>query len=511
MIRPSLFAIALLAAAPVVARPAPAPVVPVPAVPSLQQRVEAALSAAPKGTRIGLLVVDDQGREVVAVLPDQRFIPASNTKMFTTAAAYAVMGNDPMVEITGATSIWLTPPAHAGKTKGLRDAIIKGGGGISLSTAADCARDCLSGMVTGLAGQTRKIGNIIADDTAFVDQRWSPGMSWNNIPTDSGTATSALITDNNELPLVVTPGEVGQPPQVSVSPYFTLRNEARTVAAGAAAKLAFDRAVNGRELRVFGTIAVGAQPWRELLGIDDPADYAGWALAQALTARGVKVTGAISVRHRPVALGPDMTAANMQPERNAASGVVRPATSLDQEVSLINKVSQNLHAEALLRRVGLAAAAQNIFPTQDAAWAQPGSLEAGLAAMRDVLARVGVPRAGYDFSDGSGMSTYNRVSPRAAVALLRWALTQPWGVKWRASLPVGGVDGTLKRRFAGTLLAGNLWAKTGTLNATNALSGYMKAASGRELTFSIFANDVPEGTSALAAMDAALALIAAAN
>ena len=99
----------------------------------------------------------------------------------------------------------------------------------------------------------------------------------------------------------------------------------------------------------------------------------------------------------------------------------------------------------------------------------------------------------------------------AAVTLLRWGAKQTWGPAWRASLPVGGVDGTLKRRFGGTPLAGQVWAKTGTLNATNALSGYLRAASGRELTFAIFANDVPDGTSAVAVMDAALVLVAGAN
>jgi D-alanyl-D-alanine carboxypeptidase/D-alanyl-D-alanine-endopeptidase (penicillin-binding protein 4) len=109
------------------------------------------------------------------------------------------------------------------------------------------------------------------------------------------------------------------------------------------------------------------------------------------------------------------------------------------------------------------------------------------------------------------MSTYNRVSPRAAVALLIWGQTKPWGRVWRSSLPIAAVDGTLRRRFGGTALSGKLWAKTGTLNATNALSGYLQAASGQELIFSMFANDVPGDASAAPAIDAALALIAAAN
>jgi D-alanyl-D-alanine carboxypeptidase/D-alanyl-D-alanine-endopeptidase (penicillin-binding protein 4) len=109
------------------------------------------------------------------------------------------------------------------------------------------------------------------------------------------------------------------------------------------------------------------------------------------------------------------------------------------------------------------------------------------------------------------MSSYNRVAPRGVVIFLRWIAAQPWGAQWRATLAVGGEQGTLGRRFRDTPLAGRLFAKTGTLNQSNALSGYMIAKSGRTLTFSSYANDVPENVQATKAIDAALNLIAAEN
>jgi D-alanyl-D-alanine carboxypeptidase/D-alanyl-D-alanine-endopeptidase (penicillin-binding protein 4) len=473
--------------------------VPAQAAPSLQAQVEAALAAAPAGTRFGLLVLDDQGREVLAINPDQRFIPASNTKLFTTAAALEVSGRDAnAAQARGTTTLALVPVGRRPPD------VVLTGGGAALSSAPDCIARCLNSLIAGIAAKARKVGNIIADDTAFTDQRWSPGMSWNNIPTDSGTATSALVIDDNELPLVVSPGSPGNLAVVTVSPYFTVRNEAVTVAEGAT-RLAFDRAVNGRELRVYGTIAAAAPPWRDLLGIDDPADFAAWMVRDGLRARGVKVTGTILLRHRP---SPHPPPSGTMPVKAAAFAMAVDSAPLDEEVAVINKRSQNLHAEVLLRQLGRIAARQDLFT---APAAPDGSLEAGLLALRAVLAGAGLPRAGYDFSDGSGMSTYNRVSPRAAAGLLRWAKGRPWGAVWRASLPVAGVDGTLRRRFGTAPLLGKLWAKTGTLNATNALSGYMTAASGRELTFAIFANDVPDGANAVPAMDAALALIATGN
>ena len=135
----------------------------------------------------------------------------------------------------------------------------------------------------------------------------------------------------------------------------------------------------------------------------------------------------------------------------------------------------------------------------------------GVAVVQSKKEKAGVERTGWDISDGSGMSTYNRLAPRGVTKLLRWIAAQPWGENYRASLPIAGVDGTLARRFLGSALERRLFAKTGTLNATNALSGYMIGKSGRQLVFSAYANDVPEGVAATKAMDEALALIAEAN
>jgi D-alanyl-D-alanine carboxypeptidase/D-alanyl-D-alanine-endopeptidase (penicillin-binding protein 4) len=131
--------------------------------------------------------------------------------------------------------------------------------------------------------------------------------------------------------------------------------------------------------------------------------------------------------------------------------------------------------------------------------------------IRAMLERAGVPRAAYDFADGSGMSTYNRLSPRGTLTFLRWIAAQPWGAAWKKTLPIGGVDGTLAKRFRGTPLEGRVFAKTGTLNATNALSGTLIARSGRSLFFSAFANDVPEDVSATKTIDAALVMISEEN
>jgi serine-type D-Ala-D-Ala carboxypeptidase/endopeptidase (penicillin-binding protein 4) len=445
----------------------------------LQQRVESRLREAGPGTRFGLVVATEDGSELVAIAPDARFIPASNTKIFTTAAAFATLSGLDRPDAAGGASVRLE--------SGLApDVVIEGHGDARLSSAPDCAVNCLAALADAVAARTRQVRNIIGDDSFFPDQRWSPGMSWNNIGTRSGTAVSALSLDDNELTLRVTPTAPGRPPALDLPAYFTVDNRAATVAAGSATNLDFERLPGSNVLRLTGTIAMGAEPELLRLGLDEPAHYAAWRFKALLEARGVRVTGAVSARHRSL---------ESAPRQEPLARLAPPP--LGEDLIVINKQSQNLHAELMLRRLG------RINGT--------GSIADGVAVLRAMLERAGLRRTDYDFSDGSGMSTYNRLTPRGVVTFLRWAGGQPWGAAWRATLAVAGVDGTLARRFRGTALESRLFAKTGGLNATAALSGYMTARSGRTLTFSIYANDIPDGASATAAMDAALVLIAEQN
>ncbi|MFZ4746523.1 MAG: D-alanyl-D-alanine carboxypeptidase/D-alanyl-D-alanine endopeptidase [Sphingomonas sp.] len=444
----------------------------------LQLQVEAKLAEMGPGARFGLIVTDADGHEIITIAPNDRFIPASNTKMFTVAAALATLPGIDRLDVDGGASVRLEG----------RDVVLSGNGDARLSSASDCTTNCLATLADAIAAKTRRVRDVIGDATRFIDRRWSYGMSWNNVAERSGTGVAALSLDSNQLALVVTPGAIEKRPTVMASPYLAIDNRAVTVASGPTTldvtRLPFERTV-----RLTGQIAAGAAPDTTWLGIDDPAHFAAWRLSQMLVERRVRITGTLRTRYRIE--GDPLPATAGEPLAR-----LTPPPLLD-DLSTIDKVSQNLHAELLLRRVG-------------AAGADP-SVAGGLQAVQVMLTGAGVPRTGYDFADGSGMSTYNRVAPRAMIAFLRWTTTQPWSGRFRATLSVGGVDGTIARRFIGTPLAGKVYAKTGGLNATNALSGWLTAKSGRELTFAFFANDVPEAQRAIPVIDAVLNLVAAAN
>lgn len=450
----------------------------------IEDAVRAKLAEAGPGTRFGLVVVDDQGREIVAIAPDDRFVPASNTKMYSTALAYETLSVDGP-DAAGGTQVRLSEGPRP-------DVILVGRGDPRLSGTADCTVDCLSTLADAVAARTRVVGDVIGDDTLFPDERWPSGMSWNNMTSRYGTAISALSIDDNEWRVMVTPGAIGEAARIDGDGYEAIDNHVTT---GTETDLSTMRMPGSGRLRVWGTIAAGAAPELVRVGIEDPAHRAAWLMRRMLEARGVRVTGDIGTRHRAISPSDDPARgapAPQVPNQPALATLTPPA--LSDTLTITNKVSQNLYADLLLRRASAVSGS--------------GSVADGQAAVEAMLTRAGVARHQYDFSDGSGMSTYNRLSPRGTVTFLRWTQTRPWGAAFRETLPIAGKDGTLSRRFTGTPLEGRLFAKTGGLNAASALSGFITAKSGRTLTFSSFANDMPADKSVRDTVDAALNLLA---
>ena len=147
-----------------------------------------------------------------------------------------------------------------------------------------------------------------------------------------------------------------------------------------------------------------------------------------------------------------------------------------QDLKVINKVSQNLHAELILRLLGRERG-------------RGGTVEGGLEVMRNWLLQAGIRPDEYVFYDGSGLSRENLVTPHAIVKLLDFIGHQPWGATYLDTLSVGGVDGSLAGRFNDSSTLGRVQAKTGALSHVNSLSGYLTTLKGERLAFSIIVNN----------------------
>jgi D-alanyl-D-alanine carboxypeptidase/D-alanyl-D-alanine-endopeptidase (penicillin-binding protein 4) len=246
---------------------------------------------------------------------------------------------------------------------------------------------------------------------------------------------------------------------------LTIHNRTRTTDSGEK-KLTYTRIPGSRELTVSGVIPKGSVE-KTLLAVDDPALFAANALLDSLQKLGVTVSGRASVRHRDA-------------EDHSVEGVGvelarHESLPLIEVLRVIDKESQNLHAEMMLREVARCAVGI-------------GSRKAGLEELKLFLAEAGIAPKQYNFEDGSGLSRLTLVTPATVSKLLTYMYASKYREAWVGLLPVSGEDGTLKKRFSESG-RGSIHAKTGSLSHVTTLSGYMLPSSGKAYSFSILVNN----------------------
>ncbi|MCU1249495.1 MAG: D-alanyl-D-alanine carboxypeptidase/D-alanyl-D-alanine-endopeptidase, partial [Edaphobacter sp.] len=369
---------------------------------------------------------------------------------------------------------------------------------------------------------------VVGDDTLFPWEPYPQDWSIDDTVWGYGAPVSALTINDNQIKVTVKPaGAVGEPAAVVVDPavpsYYTLDVSVTTGEKKSGSHVQMERALGSKVLRVYGSIAVDAQPDEEEVAIHDPAEYAAVALKGMLEKRGIVVTGKALAQHRiptdaqsflegmkvpgqeiaVVTGGFQSGSCLMEPppvagsERTLATHLSSP---LLEDVVVTNKVSQNLHAELWLHHLGRRTMCSK------------GSTVEGARLVRAFLENAGIDKDDFVFFDGSGLSGHDLVTSRATARLLQYASTQPWFADWKKSLPVGGEDGSLVERFGKAPLKEHVFAKTGTLGEARALSGYLECASGRTVIFSIMVgNHMPQTIKDRETMDKIVAAIAAAN
>src|SRR5947199_5692801 len=234
-----------------------------------------------------------------------------------------------------------------------------------------------------------------------------------------GAAISAIVLDDNTVALTLTPGEqAGNPVQAAVSPAtpdFLVRNEVTTSAADVKSDLTLTREPGSNLVVVRGTLPAKSAPRKLVLAIEEPAQHAAAVLKRLLEERGVRVDGIARAHHEEPKTQEDPTV--------LAEHVSVP---LADAIKLINKISQNLHTEMLLRTVA----------RQGGVWATPDDL---MKVPQDFYASAGIDPDDVIQSDASGLSRHDLVTPRAVVALLTYAQSQPWFATYYDWLPVAGV------------------------------------------------------------------------
>ncbi len=483
-----------------------------------------ALLAAPTAAQAhwGISITTLDGRLIYEKNDAQLFAPASNAKLLTTSTALALFGPNTTIETRVLAA---GEPDAQGTVHG--DVTLVGAGDLSMSGRAypyngkterpNPPLSALAALADQIQqrGVKRVEGNIVGDDTAFPQEPYGSGWAWDDLVWDYGAPISALTVNDNIVYLDVMPGaQPGDPVTFTWNPdgtssFYTVENDAHTSVAGSQPSLGLDRPLGSREFRLFGTLPAGDAPSHIALAIIDPAQFTAIAFRQILQARGITVTGTATAHHRPsvdtaiyeqsvmrtLTLPPatqSNSVAQIAPAVPAGAVVLASRTSVPllQDITVTNKVSQNLHAEIWLRLLG-----QH--------FGEDGSIVEGARVVRSQMLRAGIQPQDFFFYDGSGLSPDDRITPRALTTLLRYVAEQPWGAEFRSTLPVGGVDGTLSDRFTHGPLRGHVFAKTGTLEEVNALSGYVTARNGRTLIISVLCNGhMPEAKGITKTIDA---------
>src|SRR2546427_96914 len=309
--------------------------------------------------------------------------------------------------------------------------------------------------------------NMKLFSTALALAKLGPDFRFHTTLETPGTISSEGVL-SGDLVLVGRGEHAGNPVQAAVTPAtpdFMVENEVTTSAGDVKSDLTLTREPGSNLVVVKGTLPAKSAPRKLVLAIEEPAQHAAATLKRLLEERGVKVAGVARARHDHAEPGGDPVV--------LAEHVSVP---LGDALKLINKISQNLHTEMLLRTVA----------RQSGPWATPDEL---MKVPADFYAAVGIAPGDVIQTDASGLSRHDLVTPRAIVTLLAFAQKQPWFGPYYASLPVAGVDGTLEDRMKNTPAAGRIHAKTGSIEHVRTLSGFAETPSGRRVIFSFLSNN----------------------
>ncbi|NLT24943.1 MAG: D-alanyl-D-alanine carboxypeptidase/D-alanyl-D-alanine-endopeptidase [Syntrophorhabdus sp.] len=440
-----------------------------------------ALGAAHMGVVVDSLTT---GRRILGYNAGKRFVPASNMKLFTTAAALLALSPDFRWETRLITDGTVTSGVLNG------DIIVEGSGDPTISGyfhEGDVLHVFRRWAAKLKEQGVREIGgDLVIDNSPFPDKPY--GKGWDVDPVNCFSAPRDAFTFNNNcIQLDITPsGRTGEAARIVMEPatdYVSLAS-GLTVRKNAGPDVVNLEYTTPRTLSITGSIGSGTGMMTRYVAVNHPAYFGGFVLRETLEAAGIVVRGDIlCARNCPKTV--DVRTRREKGEWTTVA--IYRSPRLAEIIKVVNKLSNNLYAELLLIATGRAAGAAGT----------ERSAAAALAALR----RAGVDTSGVVMTDGSGLSRHDLVTPDSVARLLRVMAEGPHARSFVDSLPVMSVDGTLGARLKGSRAAERVRAKTGTMTHVRGLSGYVTTLRGERLVFSIFSNNHVATSAVDAAMD----------
>ncbi len=446
------------------------------------------LMAAPtlRGAQVGLVAIDTVRKTTLfSQNADQEFMPASNFKLLVGSAALALLGTG----FTFTTTVASDGPPQSGTISGN---IYLLGGGDALLSAKDL--DDAAAAVAAQGVNTVSLG-VITDASRYDAVRYGYGWSWDDLPFYYAPVVSALELEDGVVHVYFSPGaSAGSPAVLRIEPQSSAFTVENLLVTGAPKSKDTSEIVRPWSLpnviEITGSYPLEAKESGDVRpAVPDPQAYAGDIFAKALKAHGVAVTEA---------LGPG----SGRTPTNATVLWSKHSEALPQLLADFWYPSDNLMGEIFLKELG--------FRLKGS----PGTVENGRILENQYLKSAGVDPATVTISDGSGLSQYDRITPRDLLLILQNDWNSPNRDVVLDALPVAGVRGTLKSSYKGTAAENNVFAKTGSISHVRTISGYVKTKTHGPVTFSFMINqwmgeDQPHGAADLAALrGAVLATIA---
>lgn len=409
---------------------------------------------------------------------EKYFVPASNVKLLTTAAALHQLGSQFRIR----TSVYGTSNGS------LR---VVGRGDPSLTDAQ------LKELAQQLSRRgIRQVQHLIAEDNYFQGHAVNPSWEWEDVQVDYGAPVNSLILNQNAVVLTLFPQQLGKPLRaVWADPAevtrWRIENDSVTAQPAEPALINVNRELRGAVLKITGQLSVDSEPESVALAVLDPVGHFLRHFRRALAAEGINETADVR-RYTQIS---KLFSVHLRTSAVRELAAVE-SPPLSQLLVETNQNSNNLYAEALLRSLQAEALPSLGAKVGNTPAPTDSTADVGLRVVRATLTKLGVDPAGYVLADGSGLSRHNLVSPEAIAQTLRAMAQSPEASVYRASLPVAGISGTLQNRLRDTPAQGIVQAKTGTMSGVVALSGYLDASNYEPLVFSIIVNqsDQPAAT-----------------
>lgn len=396
----------------------------------------------------------DSGKLLYSRNPNTSLMPASNLKLITGAAALALLGSEFRYE-----------------TRVLRqgdDLVLQGAGDPSL----DFERLKKLAAAVKEAGVTELTGKLILDASCFDEAPLGDGWQWDDEAFYFSAQVSGLCCDENVVPVTLKAGGV-----VETHPYLLVEKELTTISSKASS-VSFDRKRGQNVVVIRGKLGTQTEPIREVVTVEDPAQFTGVRFLEALKLAAVVVPEMpVIVKGKAAAEASRLASDSSAPLRELAKRFMKP--------------SDNLYGECFLKTIGYQKG-------------KVGTSAEGARLVRAWLQSRRLDTGGFHQADGSGLSRMNLVTSKLLLGLLADQASEK---AFYDALPIGGVDGTLRNRFKNTPAARNVRAKTGTLTGASSLSGYVRTKEGERLAFSILMNHYERAAGSGAARAAQDALV----